>query len=141
MSTSICSCSAKDASIEHGREATRSGAEELRTATISVWDDIRPVPAKRIGHPAPFPVQLPERSIQLFTYAGDLVLDPFMGSGDCGRGYERRPAALHFELSRELLVTPLPFDRIPTRSSFGRKPAIHIENCRRSQGFPQTAID
>ena len=36
---------------------------------------------KRIGHPAPFPVELPKRCIQMFSYVGDLVLDPFLGSG------------------------------------------------------------
>ena len=35
----------------------------------------------RIGHPAPFPVELPRRCIKLFSYVGDLVLDPFLGSG------------------------------------------------------------
>ncbi len=34
-----------------------------------------------MGHPAPFPQELPERLIQLYTYAGEVVLDPFMGSG------------------------------------------------------------
>jgi site-specific DNA-methyltransferase (adenine-specific) len=36
---------------------------------------------KRVGHPAPFPVELPRRCIKLFSYVGDTVLDPFMGSG------------------------------------------------------------
>lgn len=36
---------------------------------------------KRIGHPAPFPVELPRRCIKLFSFIGDVVLDPFMGSG------------------------------------------------------------
>lgn len=36
---------------------------------------------KRIGHPAPFPVELPKRCIKLFSYIDDVVLDPFMGSG------------------------------------------------------------
>ena len=36
---------------------------------------------KRIGHPAPFPVQLPRRCIKLFSYVDDTVLDPFLGSG------------------------------------------------------------
>lgn len=36
---------------------------------------------KKIGHPTPFPVELPQRCIRLFTYKGDTVLDPFMGSG------------------------------------------------------------
>lgn len=36
---------------------------------------------KRIGHPAPFPIELPHRCIKLFSYVGDTILDPFMGSG------------------------------------------------------------
>jgi len=35
----------------------------------------------RIGHPAPFPVELPKRCIKLFSYVGDTVMDPFLGSG------------------------------------------------------------
>jgi site-specific DNA-methyltransferase (adenine-specific) len=36
---------------------------------------------KRIGHPAPFPLELPYRCITLFSYIGDTILDPFLGSG------------------------------------------------------------
>jgi site-specific DNA-methyltransferase (adenine-specific) len=36
---------------------------------------------KKIRHPSPFPVQLPRRCIKLFSYVGDTVLDPFLGSG------------------------------------------------------------
>jgi len=36
---------------------------------------------KKVGHPAPFPVELPRRCIKLFSFVGDTVLDPFMGSG------------------------------------------------------------
>lgn len=36
---------------------------------------------KRVGHPAPFPIELPRRCIKLFSYVGDTVLDPFLGSG------------------------------------------------------------
>jgi site-specific DNA-methyltransferase (adenine-specific) len=49
-------------------------------STLDVWD-IRPEHARRVGHPAPFPVELPERLIHLYTYRGDVVLDPFLGSG------------------------------------------------------------
>ena len=45
-----------------------------------MWE-IPPESATRVGHPAPFPVELPKRLIELFTYEGDLVLDPFMGVG------------------------------------------------------------
>jgi modification methylase len=48
--------------------------------TKSVWN-INPESAKKVGHPAPFPVELPYRLIQLYTYQGDIALDPFMGSG------------------------------------------------------------
>lgn len=36
---------------------------------------------KRVGHPAPFPIELPKRCMKLFSYIGDIVLDPFLGSG------------------------------------------------------------
>ncbi len=56
------------------------GAREFMEATMDVWE-IRPASATRVGHPAPFPVELPQRLIELYTYRGDLVLDPFVGSG------------------------------------------------------------
>ena len=48
--------------------------------TRSVWT-FPVVNAKRIGHPAPFPIELPHRLINLYSYEGDVVLDPFCGSG------------------------------------------------------------
>ncbi|MCW5888569.1 MAG: site-specific DNA-methyltransferase, partial [Anaerolineales bacterium] len=39
------------------------------------------VSARKIGHPAPFPLELPRRLIELYTFPGEVVLDPFMGSG------------------------------------------------------------
>jgi site-specific DNA-methyltransferase (adenine-specific) len=54
--------------------------DEFMALTLDVWQ-IPSESARRVGHPAPFPVELPERLIELYTFAGDLVLDPFMGSG------------------------------------------------------------
>jgi site-specific DNA-methyltransferase (adenine-specific) len=54
--------------------------EDFLEATMSVWD-ILPESARRVGHPAPFPIELPRRLIELYTFDGDLVLDPFLGSG------------------------------------------------------------
>jgi site-specific DNA-methyltransferase (adenine-specific) len=54
--------------------------EEFMDATTDLWE-MSPESATRVGHPAPFPVELPRRLIDLYTYAGDVVLDPFMGSG------------------------------------------------------------
>jgi len=56
------------------------GRDEFMAWTLDTWD-IRPESAKRVGHPAPFPVELPARLIELYTYKGDVVLDPFMGAG------------------------------------------------------------
>jgi site-specific DNA-methyltransferase (adenine-specific) len=55
-------------------------SDEFMEATLDVWQ-IDAESAKRVGHPAPFPVDLPARLIHLYTYEDDLVLDPFMGSG------------------------------------------------------------
>lgn len=77
--------------------------EQFMEWTKSVWR-FAPESAKRIGHPAPFPVELPKRLILLYTFPGEVVLDPFMGSGttavaalETGRtfvGYETEPAYL-----------------------------------------------
>ena len=48
--------------------------------TKSVWD-MNTESAKKVGHPAPFPLELPNRLIQLYSFNGDIVLDPLMGSG------------------------------------------------------------
>lgn len=54
--------------------------DEFLEATLDVWE-IRSERAKSVGHPAPYPVELPRRLIELYTYRNDLVLDPFIGSG------------------------------------------------------------
>ena len=76
-------------------------AEDFCTSTLSVWE-IPPEHASRVGHPAPFPVELARRFVRLYTYRDEWVLDPFMGSGTtavaavtAGRkwvGYEIDPA-------------------------------------------------
>ena len=65
------------------KPADREGTitkEEFLEFTKSVWT-FPAESAKKVGHPAPFPVELPHRLIQLYTYEGEVVLDPFMGSG------------------------------------------------------------
>jgi DNA modification methylase len=55
-------------------------ADEFMEATLDVWS-MSPESARRVNHPAPFPVELPQRLIGLYTYEEDVVVDPFMGSG------------------------------------------------------------
>ncbi len=62
-----------------GRESTIA-KEEFLEYTKSVWT-FSAVSAKSIGHPAPFPLELPYRLIQLYSFENEVVLDPFMGSG------------------------------------------------------------
>ncbi len=54
--------------------------DDFMENTLDVWE-IPAESATRVGHPAPFPIELPARLIELYTYRGDLVVDPFAGSG------------------------------------------------------------
>ena len=54
--------------------------KEFVEFTKSIWR-FPTVSAKRIGHPAPFPEELPRRVIELYSFKGDIVIDPFVGSG------------------------------------------------------------
>ena len=82
--------------------------DEFMEATLDVWR-MPAESARRVGHPAPFPVELPQRLIELYTYLGDLVLDPFLGAGSTavaaartGRrycGYDTDPA--YVDLARQ----------------------------------------
>jgi site-specific DNA-methyltransferase (adenine-specific) len=62
-----------------GRKSTIS-REEFLEFTKSVWT-FSAEPATKVGHPAPFPVELPYRLTQLYTFEGEIILDPFIGSG------------------------------------------------------------
>lgn len=65
------------AGLPHESTMTR---DDFMEYTLDIWD-FPAESATRIGHPAPFPVELPRRLIEMYTYRGDLVLDPFVGSG------------------------------------------------------------
>ena len=62
------------------KRKTTISKEEFLEFTKSVWT-FAAEPATKVGHPAPFPVELPYRLIQLYTFEGEVVLDPFIGSG------------------------------------------------------------
>jgi site-specific DNA-methyltransferase (adenine-specific) len=90
-------------------------SEEFLEFTKSIWT-FDAESARKIGHPAPFPVELPYRLIQLYSFKNDVVLDPFMGSGQTaiaalmsGRhyvGYELNPEYVNLANDRILKATP-----------------------------------
>jgi len=65
---------------EKGKKEDTISKEQFMEWTKSIWT-MNAESAKRVGHPAPFPEELPYRLIQLYSFKGDIVLDPFMGSG------------------------------------------------------------
>ena len=71
---------AKQAYSRPDKGDTSIDRDEFLDATLSIWE-IPPESAKKVGHPAPFPVALAARAISLYSYRNDVVLDPFVGSG------------------------------------------------------------
>lgn len=65
---------------EQATKRNTIGRDEFLDWTKTIWQ-MNAESAKRIGHPAPFPIELPHRLIQLYSFETDIVLDPFMGSG------------------------------------------------------------
>lgn len=75
--------------------------ENFISWTKSIWQ-MNTESAKRIGHPAPFPVELPRRLIELYSFIGDIVLDPFMGSGSTAvAAIKTKRHFVGFEISSE----------------------------------------
>jgi len=54
--------------------------EEMQMWLRSIWGDVKGA-STRAGHPAPYPIEIADRLVRLFSFAGDTVLDPFMGTG------------------------------------------------------------
>ena len=85
--------------------------EEFKQWTLGLWTFPGENP-KRVEHPAPFPAELPKRCIKLFSYVGDIVLDPFVGSGTtliAARLLKRRAAGIdiskkYCEIVKERLI-------------------------------------
>ena len=69
--------------LQHSGESDLTKEEFIEWA-YSIWSFMPEIKAKEIGHPAPFPKELPYRCVKMNTYIGDTVFDPFMGSGTTG---------------------------------------------------------
>ncbi len=63
-----------------GSQKSDISKQEFMEWTNGVWN-FTGESKKRVGHPTPFPIELPRRCIKLFSFVGDTVLDPFLGSG------------------------------------------------------------
>ncbi|MYA59854.1 MAG: site-specific DNA-methyltransferase [Chloroflexi bacterium] len=75
--------------------------EDFLELTKSTWS-MAPASAKRAKHPAPFPVELPRRLIDLYTYSDEVVLDPFMGTGATAvAAYESGRVFVGYEIEKE----------------------------------------
>jgi modification methylase len=75
--------------------------EQFLQYTKSIWE-FPAESARRAGHPAPFPVELPHRCIQLYTFVGDVVLDPFCGVGTtCVAALQARRHFVGYETNKE----------------------------------------
>ena len=71
--------------------------------TKSVWT-FPAVNAKKIGHPAPFPIELPHRLINMYSYEGDIVLDPFCGSGTtCIAALQNNRSYIGYDIKKEYI--------------------------------------
>lgn len=75
--------------------------EEFLEFTKSIWT-FAAEPATKVGHPAPFPVELPYRLIQFYTFEGEVVLDPFIGSGQSAiASIKTRRYYVGYEINKE----------------------------------------
>ena len=86
------------------RKKSALTSEEFKTWGMQIWN-IRSERAKKIGHPAPYPLELVERIIKLGSFIGDTICDPFMGSGTTAVASKKLGRKfIGFELNKEYCV-------------------------------------
>ncbi len=110
-------------------------SDDFMESTLDVWH-LAPESAKRVNHPAPFPVSLPERLIRMHTYENDLVLDPFLGSGSTGVaasltnrrfiGYDLDPAYCEIARNRVASEGHAPNLAVGSVDSADREPLANV---------------
>lgn len=100
------------ADLSHKSEESRFGKEQWVEWAQDLWEI---APETRVNHPAPFPLEIPMRALTLWSFVGDTILDPFMGSGTTGVaciqtgrkfiGIEMDPG--YFELAKRRIIIAL----------------------------------
>lgn len=89
--------------IEKETKRDTISRDEFMEWTKSIWT-FNAESARRVGHPAPFPIDLPHRLIQLYSFTTDIVLDPFMGSGTTAiASLKNNRNYIGFEISQEYI--------------------------------------
>ena len=145
--------SARQRAAEGLPHASTLMTDDFMALTLDVWS-IPPESARRVGHPAPFPVELPEQLISLYTFRDDLVLDPFMGSGStlvaAARldrryvGYDLDPAYVKVAKTRVAEAWSQPTiddDRATRAASEGLTATRYAEQVLTDAGLTVTAHD
>ncbi len=95
---------------------------EFLEYTKSLWS-FPAESARRVKHPAPYPVELPHRLIQLYTFEGDVVLDPFVGSGTtCIAAIRDKRHFIGYDTSKEYIA--IAKQRIETELRGGTEPRL-----------------
>ncbi|MEE3134801.1 MAG: site-specific DNA-methyltransferase [Candidatus Thermoplasmatota archaeon] len=99
--------------IEKEERCDTIESKEFVEFTKSIWR-FPTVSAKRVGHPAPFPIELPRRLIELYSFKGDIIMDPFMGSGStCIAALDTNRRYLGIDIDQE--YCDLALNRISSR--------------------------
>ena len=118
--------------------------DEFMEATLDLWR-IDAEQATRVGHPAPFPVELPRRLIDLYSFKDDLILDPFLGSGSTivaamragrrGVGYDTEGG--YIDLARERIE--LERIRLEENQNYWRRRDLAGSSIEQNNLFDETA--
>ena len=119
--------------VNGSREASRSEIDDVfkMDTANNIWH-IAPVPPRTIDHPCPFPEEIPYRLITLYSYRGDTILDPFVGSGQTtkvaialGRnaaGYDTKQE--YVEYARDRINEPVKVRSLQLTARFDKTPFI-----------------
>ncbi len=127
--------------VEYTKSVWEISEEDLRT---TIWD-MPTESARKLGHPAPFPTELPRRLIRLYTYPGDVVVDPFAGSGSTclaaqltGRYYIGYDVDKRYvKIARDRLKSAADSGQLPMNGLPRRKRQLRPPRLSRSAGSPQ----
>ena len=136
--------------VNGDREASRFEIDDVfkMDTANNIWH-IAPVPPRTIDHPCPFPEEIPYRLVKMYSYQGDIVLDPFVGSGQTtkvavalGRnaaGYDTRREYVDYAESR--IEEPLRLREGQLSASFDKIPLGRVTVKYRRNGNPTETGD